>query len=165
MVVPSAIAEVDADDGAPEATVLVRALRKARAVAESRPDVPVLGADTEVVLDGRLMGKPETRDAAATMLARLSGREHKVMTGVALCLGTREETALAEARVRFVTLDAQAIETYLDRAAYADKAGAYGIQEEGAELIASFNGRRDTIIGLPMDVVDALWRSVVQSKP
>lgn len=134
------------------------ALRKARAVAARASDVCVLGADTEVVIDGRALGKPESREDAAEMLRRLSGREHIVYSGVALVCGRTETTDVASAKVRFRKLDAGRIEAYLDSAKYRDKAGAYGIQEDGGDLVEGFDGRLDTIMGLPMDVVERLWQ-------
>jgi septum formation protein len=158
-VIPSGIEEPWPSELPPDLAVMQLALHKARAVARTTVGT-VLGADTEVVIDGRALGKPESREHAAEMLRRLSGREHVVYSGVAMVRADAETTGVAEARVRFLALEPKKIEAYLDAAEFLDKAGAYGIQENGGDLVESFDGRLDTVVGLPMDVVERLWRQV-----
>jgi septum formation protein len=157
-VTPSGIDEAWPAVMPPGEAVVQLASHKARAVAARASDECVLGADTEVVIDGRALGKPESREHAAEMLSLLSGREHMVYSGVALIRGAKEATDFALANVRFKKLDVERIEAYLDSAQYRDKAGAYGIQENGGDLVEGFDGRLDTIMGLPMDVVERLWQ-------
>jgi len=157
---PSNLQETWPNGEDPAAGVVTLALHKARRVAAEVGHRPVLGADTEVVIDEQVLGKPESRDDAAAMLRLLSGRTHSVFSGVALVYGGGEWTGCEESTVTFRELDDAQIESYLARAEYADKAGAYGIQEEGRELVQAYTGRLDTIIGLPLNVVERLWQGV-----
>jgi septum formation protein len=161
---PAGVPETWPAGGTPETVVVELALRKARAVAAWRESVPVLGADTTVVIGDRALGKPVSREEAAQMLALLSGNTHTVFTGVALCYNATETTGVATSEVRFRDLSTGQIGRYLDAAQYLDKAGAYGIQEEGADLVASYRGRLDTIIGLPMDAVESMWQRLVADR-
>jgi septum formation protein len=148
-VVPSRAPECS--DGPPEAAALETACAKARDVA-SRERGIVIGADTIVVADGAIMGKPSSRDDARGMLARLSGREHEVFTG--LCVidteSALERTAVERAVVHFRTLQSEEIDAYLDRGEYVDKAGAYGIQGRAGLFVDRICGDYYTIIGLPL---------------
>ncbi len=138
--------------------VLRLAREKARAVA--RPGELVLAADTTVVLDGEILGKPENDDEAREMLTRLSGREHEVATGVALCDLDRalQLAQLETTRVRFAPLTEEEIEWYVGCGEGADKAGAYGIQGRGALFIESVEGDYSAIVGLPIATVYRLLR-------
>lgn len=155
----------DVDESWPECAsleegVCVLALRKARAVAQGNATCPVLAADTVVCLEGRPKGKPASRSEARELLLELSGVTHDVVTGVALVLGKDSWTASERSQVTFRTLSLSDIDSYLESAAYADKAGAYGIQEEGGKLVADFQGRFDNIVGLPMSKVEWLWNEM-----
>lgn len=154
---PAHVSESWPEDGTAESTVIGLATRKAEAVRRRFPDAAVLGADTEVFLAGHRIGKPSSREEAARMLGGLSGREHEVWTGVALVVNGRRYTAADSALVRFRPLTEREIEMYLQHANYLDKAGAYGIQEEGRDLVVAYSGRLDTIIGLSMNIVEMLW--------
>jgi len=154
---PAHVSEHWPGDDRPESTVIGLATRKAEAVRRRFPDATVLGADTEVFLAGHRVGKPASREEAARMLGELSGREHEVWTGVALVVDGRRYTAADSALVRFRPLTEREIGTYLQHADYSDKAGAYGIQEEGRDLVVAYSGRLDTIIGLSMNIVETLW--------
>lgn len=155
----------------PAAYVCRLALAKARAVAARRrqagePSLPVLGADTTVVLAGELLGKPADAGDARAMLARLSGREHDVLTAVALVAGDREEVRLSRTRVRFRPLSADAVARYVASGEPMDKAGGYGIQRLGGALVAHIEGSYTGVVGLPLgetiDLLDAFsvpyWR-------
>lgn len=111
---------------------------------------PVLGADTDVELDGVIFGKPANRADAAFMLARLSGRAHWVHSAVAVRFEGRIEVALASSKVSFGTLDHALIERYLDSGEYAGKAGAYAIQGRAARFVESIEGSYTGIVGLPL---------------
>ena len=155
-VVASAEAE-DSDEGLPAAErVMAHARGKARDVA-ARSGVPeggaVLAADTEVVFDGRALGKPAHADAARDMLQSLSGRAHEVMTGVVLITGTGEYEVLSVAQVRFRPIDEPLMDWYLARGEWQGRAGAYAIQGAGAALVEGITGDPGTVIGLPLGEV------------
>ena len=147
--VVSADVEEDAR-GEPRQVVVENALRKARAVAASAGEGRVLGVDTEVVLDGRVFGKPADEDEAATLLRRLSGRTHEVWSGIALCSNGEERTASALTRVRFRRLEEPDIRWYLDSGEWRERAGGYAIQGRGAALVESIEGDFWNVVGLPV---------------
>jgi septum formation protein len=151
-------------DSAGEATCEL-ALRKARRVSQVHQDCPVLAADTVVILEGRVLGKPSSRAHARELLQQLSGCTHEVVTGVALVLGGESWTGWERSQVTFRPLSGSDIERYLEAASYEDKAGAYGIQEEGGgELVQRWEGRFDNIVGLPMNTVESLWIQMGKSR-
>jgi septum formation protein len=158
--VPAEVDEHWPEGASPEEGSVDLALRKARAVSAMHPDTPVLGADTVVVLGETILGKPASAIAAKEMLLELSGKTHRVVTGVALVRGDQCWTGCDVARVTFHALQPAQVEDYLSRASFHDKAGAYGIQEEGQELIQGYEGELDTIVGLPMKLVGDLWRQM-----
>lgn len=125
---------------------------KARATAERFPDALVVGADTVIVLDGRIIGKPRDPDDARAILAALSGRAHQVVTGIALLRAAESFRRVWSevSTVRFKTLAASTIEEYLRRVYVLDKAGAYAIQEHGDLLVEHLDGDLDNVIGLPL---------------
>ena len=112
--------------------------------------MPVLGADTAVVLDGVILGKPRDRSEGLAMLAALSGREHQVMSAVALVAGDRAAVRVQESWVRFRALTRAEREAYWDTGEPADKAGAYGIQGRAAVFIAGLEGSYSGVMGLPL---------------
>lgn len=147
----------ESDEGLPASErVMAHARGKARDVAV-RAGVPqggaVLGADTEVVLDGRTLGKPVDAGAARAMLASLSGRSHEVMTGVVLITGAGETERLVTAEVRFRRIDEPLMNWYLARGEWQGRAGAYAIQGSGAALVEGITGDPSTVIGLPVPTV------------
>lgn len=142
---------------APAEYVLRLALAKARAGHRLRPDRPVLGADTAVVQDDRILGKPLDRQDAAAMLAQLSGREHRVLTAVAL-VGDREETRLSVSHVRFRPIDAAEAAAYWETGEPADKAGGYAVQGLGALFVESIGGSYSGVMGLPLFETGELLR-------
>lgn len=152
------IDEVWPEGAQPMAAVQQIALDKALAVAPTYTDRPVLAADTAVLLNGRVFGKPDSRKSAREMLQALSGETHEVFTGIALACRGRHWTDGDSSRVTFHRLKDDDVDHYLDVAEYMDKAGAYGIQDEGARLVSDFTGHLDTIIGLPMHRVEAIMK-------
>lgn len=148
-VAPTTIDESPHKGEAPSDYVLRLALEKARAV-RTEAALPVLGADTTVVLDGIMLGKPADAREAEHMLAKLSGRTHEVLTAVALVQGVREVAVLSRSQVTFRET------TPSERAAYAaggeplDKAGAYAIQGLGAVFVARLEGSYSGVMGLPL---------------
>jgi len=126
------------------------ALSKALDVAVRVPAALVLGADTIVVVDDEILNKPAHRADAISMLERLSGRTHQVMTGVALVGPDRRLVGHEVTSVRFRPLSAGEIERYVDSGEPMDKAGAYGIQGRAAAMIEGISGDYFTVVGLPI---------------
>ncbi|MGB8518098.1 MAG: Maf family protein [Gallionella sp.] len=116
----------------------------------SLPVAPVLAADTAVILDGKILGKPENPAHAAEMLRALSGREHQVLTGVAVAMGEHVEMAMSASTVRFVELDDERIRRYLMTSEGKDKAGGYAIQGLGGAFVANLSGSYSGVVGLPL---------------
>lgn len=155
-------------DEPPEEYVLRLALEKARA-GWARLDparrAPVLGADTAVVLDGAILGKPRDRDDALAMLARLSGRTHRVLTGMAL-VSEREQSRLSVSHVTFRPTSAREREEYWASGEPADKAGGYAIQGRAAVFVERLEGSYSGVMGLSLyDVAQMLEESGVPSDP
>lgn len=120
---------------------------------------PVLAADTTVSLDGKIFGKPENADQAAAMLHHFSGREHQVLSAVAVAKGDRVEVALSTSTVRFTKLSEERIRRYLLAREYTDKAGGYGIQGYAAAFIEHISGSYSGVMGLPLfETVELLRR-------
>lgn len=135
------------------------ALEKARAGwTRSARTLPALGADTDVVLDGRILGKPRDRDDALAMLAALSGREHEVYSAVAIVDGEREAVALSVTRVAFGPVTPAQAAAYWASGEPADKAGAYGIQGLGALFVREIRGSYSGVVGLPLFETVALLK-------
>jgi septum formation protein len=114
------------------------------------PGAVVLGADTEVVLDGAVFGKPADAADAAAMLRRLSGRTHEVITAVSLVSAGREAQAASTSQVTFADLSDADIAAYLATGEWAGKAGAYGIQGAAQAYIAHLSGSHSGVMGLPL---------------
>lgn len=126
---------------------------KAAIVARNHPDALTLGADTIVVLDDQVLGKPATEEEAYDMLRALSGRTHTVYTGIALLhpATARAHTAFEATRVTFADLSEDEIWAYVATGSPMDKAGAYGIQDDlGALFISRIDGDYYTVVGLPL---------------
>jgi septum formation protein len=144
------------------AVALAKALAVARALADGDRPAIVLGADTEVVLDGRLLGKPGDADDAARMLRDLRGREHEVITGLAvvevLAAGPalEPETASVTSRVRMGEYSDGEIAAYVATGEPLDKAGGYAVQGLGGRLVAAVDGCFTNVIGLPLTTTRAL---------
>lgn len=130
---------------------MVNAIRKADAVAAKYPDTAVIGADTVIELDGKVLGKPSDIDDAKRMLRSLSGRKHHVVTGVCVRRISPELfIRFADiSTVEFKKLSDADIENYLSKVHVLDKAGAYAVQEHGDIIIKSVEGSVDNVIGLP----------------
>ena len=138
-----------------------RAVRLAAAKAEAvwaavAGSQPVLGADTAVVLDGEILGKPETAAEAAAMLERLSGRAHRVLTAVAVRHAGGLETRLSDSEVRFRATTAAERLAYCATEEPFDKAGGYGIQGYAAVFVEELKGSYSGVVGLPLFETAAL---------
>ena len=139
--------------------VLVERLARGKATAVVAPGELALGADTEVAVDGEVLGKPRDARDAAAMLERLSGREHDVLTGLALA--TFEgvaRTAVEHTRVAFATLSRREIDWYVATGEPLDKAGAYGIQGGASLFVTAVHGSFTNVVGLPVATVYRLLR-------
>ena len=121
---------------------------KAQVLAERHPDAVVIAADTIVVLDGDILGKPSDPADARAMIARLSGRTHTVFTAMAVARGGRTESAVEEVAVTFRVLSAEEIAEYVETGEPMDKAGAYGIQGYGATIVERIEGDYFSVMGL-----------------
>ena len=121
---------------------------------------PVLAADTVVCVDDKILGKPADPADAARMLRLLSGREHRVLTAVALKFEARTELLVSESRVRFCELAQPELEAYVESGEPTDKAGAYAIQGRAAAFIAELHGSYSGIMGLPLYETAQLIRKV-----
>ena len=119
-------------------------------LVELRDPRPVLGADTAVSVDGRILGKPATRDEAVAMLSLLSGREHQVLTGVALLQGGRLDTAQSATTVVFRPVTVAEMRRYWDTGEPRDKAGGYAIQGLAAAFVERIEGSYSGVVGLPL---------------
>ena len=133
-------------EGSPRTVALENARRKARSVEGER----VLGVDTEVVLDGRVFGKPSGAEEAEIFLRRLSGRTHEVMSGIVLRQGGDEQSAVAVTKVRFRLLEQPDIGWYLASGEWRERAGGYAIQGRGAALVSEIEGDYWNVVGLPV---------------
>lgn len=136
-----------------EALTMENARLKAMAIASQRPDAVIVAADTLVYLDDKPIGKPADLEDAAGMLRRLSGRTHKVCTGVAIVTrgGAEERTFPVISEVTFKPLTEELIRDYHSRIQPLDKAGAYAVQDESAMIIERVEGSWSNVKGLPME--------------
>lgn len=149
-------------EGDPEELVVENARRKARAGRElAGAPRPALGVDTDVVLDGALLGKPANSDEARARLEALSGRSHEVLSGVVLLdaegggggaarAALRERAAVARTEVRFRALEPATIDLYVRSGEWADRAGGYAIQGLGSILVERIEGDFSNVVGLPV---------------
>jgi septum formation protein len=143
----------------PDAHVRRLAEAKARVAATQRPDATILGADTIVVVDGQILGKPSDTEDATAMLRRLAGRAHEVLTGVAIVQAGRATIDVASTRVWFLPLSDAEIGWYVATGEPSDKAGAYAIQGLGSRFVERIEGSYSNVVGLPVALV---WRLLVE---
>jgi septum formation protein len=141
--------EVGADAADPEATVRENARGKARSVAGVADGRPVLGVDTEVVVEGRVFGKPGNASEAEAMLEALAGRTHEVVSGLCLLTSGWEEVEHEVTRVSFRALDARDLAAYIGTGEWEGRAGAYAVQGRGAALVERIEGDYLNVVGLP----------------
>ncbi|MBP5605471.1 MAG: septum formation inhibitor Maf [Ruminiclostridium sp.] len=150
LIIP-AVGEENADKALmPGEFVQELAVHKAGEVYSAHSDDIVIGADTVVWIDGKILGKPSDREDAARMLRLLSGRVHSVFTGVCIMSKNTEISFFEETKVRFFSLSDDEIEKYIETGEPFDKAGAYGIQDKGALLVEGIDGDFYNVMGLPV---------------
>ena len=160
-VIPSSAEEVHDASMPLEELCELNAKLKAGAVAASEPDALVIGSDTLVFIDQTPLGKPVDLDEARAMLRQLSGRSHQVCTAVCIMQEGGESRLFHDTtEVRFKPLEEVDIEAYFAQVNPLDKAGAYGIQEHGEMIIEGFEGRFDTVMGLPVEPVMAVMKEL-----
>ena len=141
--------------------VLANAKGKCDAVyAEAGDELPVVAADTIVVIDNVILGKPQDEAEAQAMLTRLSGRTHQVMTGVAVRYKGQQLAKVCTTDVSFRELTAAEIAAYIATKEPLDKAGAYGIQGRGAILVEKINGCYNNVVGLPLTMLHEMFRQL-----
>jgi len=129
------------------------ARQKAQAIAQQRPNVPVLGADTVVVIDNQILGKPADATDAARMLHLLSGRTHQVITAVCLAVNGHHSVASESTQVTMSEISEQEIAAYISTGEPMDKAGAYAIQGIASRWIPRIEGDYSNVVGLPVALV------------
>lgn len=160
-VIPSSFDESALSEANPEVFVRILAEAKAGVVSELYPQSWVIGADTIVVVDDAILGKPVSKAEARSMLTTLSGRVHRVLTGFSLCrlAENRRYAEVVATDVRFKTLTPDEIEWYVHTSEPFDKAGAYAAQGLGAFMIKHIYGSYSNVVGLPVcEVVESLAR-------
>ena len=164
---PPDVEEEVAPGLAAEAEAMRRALAKAGFVAKMNPGALVLGADTVVVLDGEILGKPSSVDDASRMLGLLSGRTHEVITAFTLLGADSRQEEAVSTKVSFRLLDEETIARYAESGEPMDKAGAYAIQGMGGSLVDRVAGSYTNVVGLPVpEVLNMLMRcGVVTDAP
>ncbi len=158
---PAQIPEDPLPQEDPQACAERLAREKALAIARQRPDAIVLGADTVVVVDGQILGKPSDPADASRMLRMLSGRQHQVITGVALVASGQCVVASETTSVTMLQITAQEIAEYVATSEPIDKAGAYAIQGLASRWIPRIEGDYSNVVGLPIALV---WRMLKETK-
>ncbi|MGD8901793.1 MAG: Maf family protein [Desulfobacterales bacterium] len=151
-VIPSAVDEQKLAMSDPDEYVRALAESKARDISEKHPDSWIIGADTIVLIEQQILGKPDSTDVARNMLRHLSGKMHQVYTGY--CISCKKEKRLfsdvVKTDVYFKELSDREIEWYIQTGEPFDKAGGYGIQGIGAFLVERINGSYTNVVGLPV---------------
>lgn len=158
-VIPSDFDESSVPVSSPENYVKILAESKAKYISDNYPDSWVIGADTVVVINGNILGKPSSRDDARIMLKDLSGQTHEVITGYCICCKAKERSfsEFIRTKVLFKDLSEDEIEWYIHTKEPFDKAGGYAIQGLGTFLVKSINGSYTNVVGLPVcEVIEFL---------
>lgn len=154
LVCPAGFAEGSGTASQAQEVALYNAAGKCAAVAAKMGDeLPVIAADTIVVIDNVILGKPQDAAAAKAMLQCLSGRTHQVITGVAVRYKGQQLSKVCVTDVSFRQLTAEEIDAYIATGEPMDKAGAYGIQGRGAVLVEKINGCYNNVVGLPLSLL------------
>ena len=161
----SGVDEHISDGIAPEEVVRRLSLEKASRVAERLHDGIVIGADTIVVLDGKILGKPSSKGEAISMLSKLGGKTHTVFTGFAMIdvVSKKSYVDYEKTEVTFRRLSIEEIECYVESGSPMDKAGAYGIQDDyGAVFVERINGCFYTVVGFPLSKFYTSWNMFLE---
>ena len=163
-VMPSDIPELQGGALSPGEVAQINAYRKARAISKKYPDAVTLGVDTVVAADNQIFGKPAAMTEAEQMLLALQGRRHQVVTGVCLIhlRGHRQKVFFEQTDVTFRPLTLRQIRHYHSQTNPLDKAGGYGIQDQGDVLVEAVSGSFTNVIGLPLERFQAEWAAFAQ---
>jgi septum formation protein len=168
-IIPSTIDEtalmLESDSGMPQLVVQELALAKARDVSTQHPSAIVIGADTIVVVDNEILGKPLDKAHAAEMLNKLNGRAHQVFTGIAVVNGNVSETDVVCTDVTFKQLTPTEIDEYILTGEPMDKAGSYSIQNRSISPVISVDGDYYNVVGLPIEALRTLLLKHLTSLP
>ena len=160
-VIPSSVDETTVPLSSPETYVRVVAEAKAMDISEKYPHMWVIGADTIVLIDDRILGKPGSESEARAMLNQLSGQIHHVLTGYAICCKAKNRnfSDTIKTEVSFKNLSEEEIEWYINTGEPFGKAGAYAIQGLGTFIVKSINGSYTNVVGLPVcEVIEFLFK-------
>lgn len=157
---PPDIDESQRDNESPSDYVLRLAREKAEAVADSHPGELILAADTTVVIDDEIIGKPVDEEDARRMIRMLSARWHEVLTGVAIAKNGTTEVGLQSTRVKFAPLSDEEVNFLVAKGDPLDKAGAYAVQAQAALFIEAIDGDYWNVVGLPISLVYRMVRKV-----
>lgn len=149
-IIPSDADETLPDGATPAECAVEIARRKVFDIKEKHPECLIIGADTMVVYEDRILGKPRDKADAFDMLSFLSGKTHKVYTGIVVSMGEKTLSYAEETQVTFRALSRDMIENYIKTGEPMDKAGAYGIQDIGSILVEKINGDYFNVVGLPV---------------
>ena len=163
-VIPSDLDESAVRCSAPSQLVKTLAEAKAECISKKYPDSWIVGADTIVLMEGKVLGKPASRSEARTMIQQLSGRTHRVLTGYCICCQAKKRriSDVTTTEVLFKKLTDDEIEWYIHTKEPFDKAGAYAIQGLGTFLVKSINGSYTNVVGLPVcEVIEILIKEGV----
>ncbi|MEE8418245.1 MAG: Maf family protein [candidate division Zixibacteria bacterium] len=162
-VVTPVIPEKNTPGEAPQDFVKRLSRLKAESVALKYPDSLIVGADTVVVLERRILGKPESKSEAKSMLELLSGKTHTVFTGLSMIVLEKDITTsdFDSTEVTFNKLSPEDINRYVESGEPLDKAGAYGIQGMGSFLVDNYDGELDTVIGFPSKLFKTMYEGVL----
>lgn len=153
-VIPSSVEEI-----IPETLVVTKVPEflselKAKDIAKSYPDSLVIGADTCVIVDNKILGKPKDKREAYDMISMLAGKTHHVITGCSIVLGKTVKSFSSVTEVEFYNLSEEDINNYINTSEPYDKAGAYGIQGKGSLLVKKINGDYFNVVGLPISMLN-----------
>lgn len=150
VVVPEQVAPDESAEQYVQRVALEKARAGCREIGPHQPDWPVLGADTAVVIDGQILGKPVDHADGVNMLKKLAGRRHEVLTAIAIVQGQQEQVCLNLTRVSIAPLTAAQCEAYWSSGEPLDKAGGYAIQGIAASFISHIEGSYSGVMGLPL---------------
>lgn len=160
-IIKSEIEETTVENESPEKLVKRLSYEKAHDIASKNLDSIVIGADTVVVLDNNVLGKPKDKEEAFNMLKEMSGKEHEVITGISiLCLELEKEISdFCVSKVKFRNLSDDEIYSYIETGECMDKAGAYGIQGLGSLLVEYIKGDYFNIVGFPISYASEILKN------
>lgn len=159
IVKPSSFSEASGESKDAQEIVRMNALGKCMDIAKDlKSDLPIIGADTVVVTDGAILGKPKNEQDAIDMLQNLSGKAHQVLTGVAVFYKGQVESTVCITDVIFRNITEEEIVAYVATGEPLDKAGAYGIQGKGAILVEKIDGDYNNVVGLPLTSVYSILK-------